>query len=132
MASTLTKEDIRLLEKTIVLRERLVDNFVTTKLTPSPDKISTRDIDSVTNLLESIDRSIISKAKITIEEANSRITEETQSLMRDILVDLHRNKTVEVASTTTEPPVYKSVGMEVSEGELIVKKDNQDIEQYLG
>jgi len=122
MSATFSTEDVRLLEKTISIRERLIDNIIKNDL---PTK--SRDVDSVTNLLESVDRSIFSKAKIKIEDSNTRVNEETKEILKDLLLSLHK------APTSNKPqvkeiPVYKSTDMHISDGELIPKLDSISLE----
>ena len=62
MASSFTIEDVRMLEKTISIRERLLDHL-TIKELPT----AARDVEVITGLADSIDRSIFSKAKISID-----------------------------------------------------------------
>lgn len=87
--------DKRLLNKTLELREKIVDNYVNKKL---PE--SSKDIDSLTNLLESIDRSILSRAKLKIEESNSKNLEETKQIMIDLVMNLHKSNNNNIPQET--------------------------------
>lgn len=117
--SLFTENDTRLLEKTLQIRESLVDNLLQKEL-----PTSSRDIDSFTNLLESIDRSVLGKAKIKVEDVNAKANEETKEVLKSLLLDLHRNNTVSsVAASTGEIPAYKPVNMDLNPGELIIKQD---------
>ena len=127
MASTFSVEDIRLLEKTISIRERLIDNYIEKE--PLPTKA--RDIDALTNLLESVDRSVFSKAKISIEENANKVNEETKEVLKDLLLNLHKNTSNETRNGSTETPVFTPQGMSINEGELIPKIDQQDISEFL-
>lgn len=118
MATTFTVDDIRLLEKTISIRERIIDNFIKDAL---PTKA--RDVDSITNLLESVDRSIFSKVKINIEETTSRANEETKEILKDLLLSLHKDNTVAAPTVTKEPPTFVAPEMEIMEGELRIEQD---------
>lgn len=125
--SVFTVDDIRLLEKTISIRERMIDNLLTSEL---PTKA--RDLDSYTNLLESVDRSIIQKAKINIEETSNKINEETKGVLTDLLLSLHRGAIP--TPTLTEDsyngdsvPRYEPREMEINEGVLIPKTDHINI-----
>lgn len=126
MSTSLTEDDVRLLEKTISIRERLIDNIVKTEL---PAKA--RDIDSFTNLLESVDRSIFSKAKIKLEDTNSRVNEETKEVLRNMLLNLHKNNSILDNNVIKEIPSFVSSNTEITEGELILKHDNQDVSEYM-
>jgi hypothetical protein len=127
--ATFTEEDLRLLDKTIQIRERLIDSIVETEL---PSKA--RDIDSFTNLLESVDRSILNKAKVKLEDSNTKINEESKEILRSLLVELHRGSSAAdlALESTNSPPIYESIGIEINDGELIEKSDDislSDIEK---
>lgn len=125
MAATFTEEDLRLLEKTISIREKLIDNIVTKEL-PTKDK----DLVAFTNLLESVDRSIFNKAKIKIEDSNSKTNEETKEILRDLLLNLHKSNTTETP-IDRDLPEFVSTSMDINEGELITKNDTIDIKQFI-
>ena len=128
MASTFSVDDIRLLEKTISIRERLIDNYLTQESLPTKP----RDMEAFTNVLESVDRSIFSKAKISIEENSTRVNEETKEVLRDLLLNLHKNSTTEAReSFNQEAPVFTPQGMNILEGELVPKIDHQDVSKFL-
>lgn len=127
MASTFSIEDIRLLEKTISIRERLIDNYIEKESLPT----KARDIDALTNLLESVDRSVFSKAKISIEENANKVNEETKEVLKDLLLNLHKNTSNEARNNTNEVPVFTPQGMSINEGELIPKIDHQDVSEFL-
>ncbi len=120
MASTFTDNDVRLLDKTISLRERLIDSLVTNRDLPTRDK----DVLALTNLLESVDRSIFSKAKIHIEDVNAKNNEATKEVLKELLLNLHMGSTVVTTTTQRETPIFKTTNIPVSDGELISKCDN--------
>lgn len=127
MASSFTLEDIRRLEKTIGIRERMLDHLTTGELPKGA-----RDVEVITGLADSIDRSIFSKAKISIDEANNKINEETKEVLRDLLLDLHKNTAAPGQPTAPrEAPSFQSTGMNVNEGEMIHKQDTADVNQFL-
>lgn len=128
MAATFTLDDIRLLEKTIEIRERLVNNlFDGVKDLPTKP----REIDSATNLLESIDRSIFAKAKIKIDDSNSAVNAETKEVLKDLLLNLHKNSNNQAREMNAQTPEFVSQGTVVKEGELIPKIDNADVSKFL-
>ena len=125
MASSFSVEDIRLLEKTINIRERMIDNlFGAGKELP----VKARDIDSYTNLLESVDRSVFAKAKISIEESNGKLQEETKGVLTELLLSLHKGEipkpSAPVEASSENIPTFQSSGMEIHEDVLIPKIDN--------
>lgn len=127
MAGSFSIDDVRLLEKTISIRERLIDNIVQQENLP----IKPREVDSFTNLLESVDRSIFAKAKIKIDDANSRVNEETKEVLKDLLINLHKNQKPSGSGTSTEAPVFQSTGKQISEGELVAKIDTMDPSKFI-
>lgn len=127
MASSFTVDDIRLLEKTISIRERLIDNLMKREELPTKP----REIDSFTNLLESVDRSIFSKVKINIEETQNKVNEETKEVLRDLLLDLHKGNNIQSRNEHREAPVFTPADLAINPGELIPKIDHTDVSQFI-
>lgn len=128
MASTFSVDDVRLLEKTISIRERIIDNFLEKNNLPT----KARDLEAITNTLESMDRSIFTKAKISIEESSARVSEETKEVLKDLLLNLHKNTSPFGGEMVErEIPRFSSQGIAINEGELITKIDTQDVNQFL-
>lgn len=127
MASSFTLEDIRLLEKNISIRERLIDNLTLNKDLPT----KARDLDALVNVIESVDRSIFAKAKINIDDNNSKVNEETKEVLKDLLINLHKTSNESARGEAREAPVFQPTGAAVNEGELIPKIDNADVTQFL-
>ena len=122
--SNFTEDDIRLLEKTKSIKERMIDNlFAVGKELPSKP----RDIDSYTNLLESLERSVFDRVKISIDEASNKIQEGTKEVLTELLISLHKGEIptpVENLKRLEDIPVYSPQGIEVNSGVLIPKIDN--------
>ncbi len=122
--SNFTEDDIRLLEKTKSIKERMIDNlFAVGKELPSKP----RDIDSYTNLLESLERSVFDRVKISIDEASNKIQEGTKEVLTELLISLHKGEVptpVENLDRLEDIPVYSPQGIEVNSGVLIPKLDN--------
>ena len=122
--SNFTEDDIRLLEKTKSIKERMIDNlFAVGKELPSKP----RDIDSYTNLLESLERSVFDRVKISIDEASNKIQEGTKEVLTELLISLHKGEVptpVENLERLENIPVYSPQGIEVNSGVLIPKIDN--------
>lgn len=119
MSSSLTEDDVRILEKTLKIRESLTDNLMKQELPTKP-----REVESFVNLLESMDRSVLGKAKIRIDESSSKINEETKAILTGLLLDLHHGKNPEgIGGESPQAPTWVSKGEEVLEGELIRKTD---------
>ena len=122
--SNFTEDDVRLLEKTKSIKERMIDNlFAVGKELPSKP----RDIDSYTNLLESLERSVFDRVKISIDEASNKIQEGTKEVLTELLISLHKGEVptpVENLDRLEDIPVYSPQGIEVNSGVLIPKLDN--------
>lgn len=121
MASSLTPDDVRILEKTLNIREQVVDNLMKGDL---PTKA--REVDSFVNLLESMDRSVLGRAKIKIEESSQQVDEATKQVLTDLLLSLHSGKVPEglgLDEASISAPAFESTGDTVLEGELIRKTD---------
>lgn len=126
--SLFTENDARLLDKTLVIREQIIDNLNKSEL---PTKA--RDIDAFVNLLESVDRSILAKAKVKVDDSVNKTNEETKQVLKDLLMELHSGTFTTVQSSVPEynAPEYISGSMELNEGELIPKVDSIDVKAIL-
>lgn len=126
MAHAFEDKDLELLGKSMLLRERMMDNIAQRPNNDLPVKPS--DLMAVTNLLESVDRSIYAKAKINIEDSSSKNEEATREVLRELMINLHNQRAS--GSTTVVPlvgeiPGYQSrTELNVNSGELITKSDN--------
>ena len=125
MSEVFTNKDLNLLDKTMLLRERIVDNYARLKNEELPKKPS--ELMAVVNLVESIDRSIFAKSKLTMDKENADDDKTTKALLRQLHRDLHENKPtqpIRPTSTTESVPQYKSnSGLNIEPGELIPKTD---------
>ena len=128
--SLFTENDARLLDKTLVIREQLIDNLLKQEM---PTKA--RDIECFTNLLESVDRSILAKAKVKVDENANKTNEETKAILKGLLLELHNNpgQVIEGSATLVcDAPEYQPTsGVEVHSGELIPRVDNIDVKALL-
>ncbi len=127
--SLFTENDARLLDKTLVIREQLIDNLMKQEL---PTKA--RDIECFTNLLESVDRSILSKAKVKVDESTNKTNEETRLILKGLLLELHNNPEAAaevIEGSFKEVPEYQPGLIEVHAGELIPKVDSIDVKAVL-
>lgn len=127
--SLFTENDVRLLDKTLIIREQIIDNLQKGEL---PTKA--RDIDAYVNLLESVDRSILAKAKVKVDESANKNNEETKAILKGLLMELHNGAgtVVDVQATVIhEAPEYQPGAIEVNTGELIPRVDNIDVKALL-
>ena len=91
MTTLFNDEDLRLLDKTLRVREKLLDSLMQKGL---PEK--ERDVNAFVNLAESIDRSIFNKSKLKIEDKSNEINEQQKDLLKQMLVELHKGNTHQV------------------------------------
>lgn len=127
--SLFTENDARLLDKTLVIREQLIDNLLKQDL---PTKA--RDIECFTNLLESVDRSILSKAKVKVDENANKTNEETRQILKGLLMELHTNPGAVIdapVGSFKEVPEYQPSEINIHDGELIPKIDSIDVKAIL-
>ena len=121
-----TEKDVTLLEKSMTLRERIVDNFQRLPDDQLPKKPS--ELMAVVNLAESIDRSVFQKAKLTIDKDQANDDKATKDVLRSLLLDLHTNKgdgplPGETAHQAPAPAYQSNTNIEIREGELIPRND---------
>lgn len=130
--SSFSELDVLRLERTLNIREQIIDNLLKNSL---PTKA--RDVDSFVNLLESVDRSIIAKAKVNADEAKNKVDEATKGLLGELLETLHKSdssaktRTIDVNVSVVEPPVFQPRNLDISEGELIMKQDKMNMDEIL-
>lgn len=100
MASYFTDEDVRILEKTARVREMTIDALTKDQMPSRPS-----DVMALVSVIESLDKTILTKAKLKIEDTASKSNEETQTMMRELLLNLHRTgiKAVGAPATLTLP-----------------------------
>ena len=106
--TVLDSEDMRLLEKTIRIRERIVDELTKGSL-PSDDGDRKFLIDG----LAGIDRAILSKAKVKNEEKANKNSESAAAIMAKLLLQTSRNTGM---TSHSSPPVLPA---DISCGELV-------------
>lgn len=116
-------KDLELLGKSMQLRERMMNNIAKRKDEELPVKPS--DLMAVTNLLESVDRSIYAKAKINIEDTSSKNEEATREVLRTLMKDLHQNKQTPLPEHGAQAPTYQPFAdIPINDGELVRGADN--------
>lgn len=130
MSAVFTDEDVRRLDKTMLLRERIVDNFNKLPDDQLPRKPS--DLMAVVNLAESVDRSIIQRARLVVDADQAEDDKLTKNVLRGLMQDLHTNKRPGPlpGEAPREAPVYKgNENFDIRPGELISKSDNISLEE---
>lgn len=136
MSSTFTPEDIVVLDKTQKMRERLADVIMAKPDAELPRKPA--ELMAVTNLLESIDRSVLGRTKMRIDDDSSKNEAVNKELLRALIMDMHQNRgntahlgQSTVLEQTTEAPVYTPTENAVHPGELILKNDIPELPEDL-
>ncbi len=132
MSEIFTEKDVTLLEKSMTLRERIVDNFARLPDDQLPKKPS--ELMAVVNLAESIDRTVFQKAKLIIDKDSATDEKATKEVLRSLLMDLHTNKgngplPGETVRQTAAPAYQSNTNLEIREGELIPRNDNVTLEE---
>lgn len=130
MSDVFTNEDVTLLNKSMKLRERIIDNFARLPDDQLPRKPA--ELMAVVNLAESVDRTVIQKAKLNIDKENGEDDKVTKTLLRQLMLDLHTNKPTGPlpGETPRAAPEYKSnTEIPIRDGELITKTDTISLEE---
>lgn len=125
--ATFTDEDVRRLELSMQLREELLLKL------KAEDRKDVGYVNSFTNLAESLDRSILSKAKIKVEEEANKTSAANKEAILEFMMAVHSNASAPITSKVErEIPKYIPTGEEqVIDGELITKEDKIDVKAYL-
>jgi len=127
MSKLFSSEDKRILEKTMQIRERIVDNLLTRKL-PENEK----DILAVTNLLESMDRSVLGKVKIKVKDVENKNMEETKEALKEMIMIMHKKSSEVSLVEDKDVSLPTSVSYEVNKDEKLVGIDEINIKDFTG
>lgn len=125
MSNFFTEEDTRLLNKTISVRERIVDNLIKNDL---PTKQG--DVLAITTLLESLDKTILGKAKLKLEDASNKNIEQNQQVMKELILNLHRNKTATPNVGNSSPRLPDTISYPIGEKEMLKQIDGVSIKDF--
>lgn len=120
-----TDDDERLLSKTMGMREKLIESFTKEGI---PSKGS--DVRVLKEVLDSIDNTILSKAKLKIEETDTTVNAQQRQLLAELVLAIHDNKGNN-ASASNEAPKFEPSDVVTCEGEDILGKDNLDPADYI-
>lgn len=133
MSGTFTPEDLTVLEKTQAMRLRLAENIMGKPDTELPKKPA--ELMATTNLLESIDRSILGRTKLRIDDDSAKDAAQSKELLRSLMLELHQNRGAPAApiplTLNAEAPVYTPSGSTVTPGELILRTDVPELPEDL-
>ncbi len=125
MSSHFTDEDVRILAKSVNLRERLMDALTVTL----PSKPS--DVMALVSVVESLDKTILAKAKLEIENTDAKNNEETKLIMRDLLLNLHKSNNVPVAiNEDNRQYLPDAIEYDISSGETLQFIDSVTIKDF--
>lgn len=118
MSKTLKPEDVALLDLTMGLRERMVRKITKLEEEKLPAKAS--EILAVTGLLDSVDKTVLAKAKLRLEEESAEANEAHSNILRALMIQMHSNVPQNApVGTARELPMYASQALEIKTGELI-------------
>ena len=137
MSGTFTPEDIVTLEKTQKMRERLADVIMAKPDAELPRKPA--ELTAVTNLLESIDRSVLGRTKLRIDDDSSKNDAANKEILRELMIQMHTSRAHAVSEGGTpvrleqavDSPVYTPSERPVQAGELILKTDTPELPDHL-
>jgi hypothetical protein len=125
--SYFTEEDVRLLEKTLNIREKMVDHLLTKGF---PEK--SRDVLALSTLLESLDKTILTKSKLAIDDKkNENDAEFNKTIALSILKEVHRNRNDIQASKVMEAVLPDAKTHEVKDTELIQGVMNISYDEFV-
>lgn len=125
MAVALTQEDMRRLEKTITIRERLIDLFKQNEVVNDPKALF-----GFINLMDSLDKTVINRAKVKIEEDNNKNVAGIQESMAAMLLGIHSNMNKKARATDTELIIPDSISSDAVEGQAIIGLDERTFEEF--
>lgn len=132
MSGPFTEEDLISLEKTRKMRERLADVIMSVEDSALPRKPA--ELTAVTNLLESIDRSVLGKVKLRIDDETAKDDNAHKDVLRQVLMQMHQTKQpigLVVENQTAERPVYVPSGSQVQPGETVLRSDTVELPEDL-
>lgn len=136
MSGAFTPEELVTLEKTQAMRMRLATNIMEKPDDQLPKKPA--ELMATTNLLESIDRSILGRAKVRVDDDSAKNASENKELLRSLMMELHQNRAAAQqavpieANQTTQAPAYAPSGATtVTPGELILRTDVPELPDHL-
>jgi hypothetical protein len=86
MSNYFTEDDIRLLDKTVNVREKMIDALSEFAMPKKPS-----DVLAMVSVIESLDKTLLAKAKLRLDDSGNKTAQETQQMMRELLINLHRN-----------------------------------------
>lgn len=125
MSGTFTTEDLEALDKTQKMRERLAGVIMNKEDHELPRKPA--ELMAVTNLLESIDRSILGRTKMRIDDDSAKNDAANKELLKQLMMDMHNGRKPDLPGVANgapvEAPSYTPSSSTVSPGELILKTD---------
>lgn len=125
MSSSLTEDDLRILSKTMEMRERLVDKIMSTAETMPA---TPRELDAFVGLVNSMDASVLGKAKIRNADEANKNEAQSKALLADFLLSLHKEEESTPTPEVAQLPEFQSTGVNVLEGEIIEGLDNVGME----
>ena len=124
MASYFTDEDVRILEKTARVREMTIDALTKDKMPSRPS-----DVMALVSVIESLDKTILTKAKLKIDDTSNKTNEETQSMMRDLLLNLHKTS-IKSATAPANLVLPEDIEYTILPSEMVKDIDEVSIKDF--
>lgn len=119
MSNYFTEDDTRLLEKTIKVREKMIDALSEFSMPKKPS-----DVMAMVSVIESLDKTLMTKAKLKLDDSSNKTAEETQAMMRELLINLHRD-TGKASTGNSNNILPDTIDYDVKPGEM--KKDIDEV-----
>ena len=115
MSMALSQQDEQRLEKTLLVRETIIDQLIKDK--PIPDDADDRKL--LIAALDGLDRAVLSKAKVKIEESNAQTSAQHTAVVSNFLKQLRVQEIVNNSSNASERSLPHHIRPEhVVEGEM--------------
>lgn len=138
MSAVFTEQELIALDKTQAMRMRLAELIMSKDDDKLPQKPA--ELMAATNLFESIDRSILGRSKLRIEDSSAKDDAAHKEILRNLMLEMHQNKGVVTLpgapaptplTLSAEAPVYTPSGSTVTPGELILRTDVPELPEHL-
>lgn len=124
--SKFTEDDVRILDKTRGVREKLLEGI--TKGTELPKDVD--GVKMVRELLDSMDKAVFTKAKINVADDANKSAGEHKALLEQLVIKLGGVSFGE-EDPDAQAPEFNAGGFDIEESETIMGKDEIDPDPYL-
>lgn len=127
MSNALSKQDEQRLEKTQHIRERIIEELIKSK--PVPEDESDRKL--LIAALDGMDRAVLNKAKVKIEEANSETQAQHASIVSNFLKQLRVQEIISNNKREGSPQLPQEMRPErIVDGEMDIGLSDLNYETF--